>query len=99
MKDGAFVFSLLRVMGLLLYLLHGSWEIHLLSFGTTFIFITISGIKGSHWARVHRLWDWNGSRQQRGFGGREAAGLHLEFLDTVISAQKCAVEHYGSGVK
>ncbi len=36
--------------GFELYLLHGSWEINLLPFGTTSIFISISGIKGSHWA-------------------------------------------------
>ncbi len=50
--------------GFELYLLHGSWEINLLPFGTTSIFISISGIKGSHWAKVQWLWDWNGSCQQ-----------------------------------
>lgn len=73
-KGLKFIFSLLRVMGQQLYLLHGSWEIHLLPFGTTSIFISISGIKGSHWAKAHWLWDWNGSCQQIGFGGTEATG-------------------------
>lgn len=42
-----FLFSLLKVTGMKVFLLHGCWEIHLFPFGTTFILITISGIKGS----------------------------------------------------
>lgn len=49
-KSRTFLFSLLKVTGLQLFLLPGCWEIHLLPFGTTFILITISVIKGSHWA-------------------------------------------------
>lgn len=75
----------------LLYLLHGCWEKHLLPFGTTFIFITISGIIGSHWARVRWLWDWNGSCQQK------ASFWPFFVLEILLVLLKNV--HYRSGVK